>query len=290
MRVKNFRLALKGLPPALALALLSLASAATADPKASGNGGVATSPAPTTRHAHKIVREAGNSCRTAMPGCSVNFDSDVTAGNVLIVFVDTMTSSGINSIVDTCNSAWRRDDNLFNTQFFRVFSATAACSGPETVTVRTNGSPDTEFQVLEVSGITQTLDGVAVRNPSVATNNSNNPVCDSITTTNADDLVLCAVGCQTPVSVASGPTDSGADASRWEESAAEQRTVDTLVVSHEDETATGTYGAQYTLGDITSWAALTIAYKDASGAIPTATATPTSTPGAMPGRPDGISR
>ena len=273
--MKNFRSVLKGLPLVLVLTLVTASSAAENDSPGSakhdsGESGVSTVPG------HKIIRETGNSCRTATPWCIIRFDSDVTAGNILIAFVDTMTSNGLNSITDTCNSTWRREDNLIGSQFFHVLSASAACSGPETITVNTNGSPDVEFQVLEVAGLTQTLDGL-VRNPAISINTSDNPACEAITTTNPNDLVLCAIGCQTPVPVISGPSDDGPDASSWVESAADQRTVDTTIMSHEDEKAIGSYGAQYKLGDVSSWTAITVAYKDASAGSSTASATPMST-------------
>ena len=278
MPAKIFHSTLTGLPLAFGLALLLAVSPARADPEASGQGHGASSP-PAIHQGHKIVRETGNSCRTATPWCIVRFASDVTAGNILILFVDTMTSKGINSVTDTCNSTWRREDSLIGSQFFHAFSTTAACSGPETITVNTNGSPDTEFQVLEVAGLTQTLDGIPVRNPATSVNTSDNPACEAITTTNPSDLVLCAVGCQTPVPVIAGPSDDGPDASQWVESVADQKTVDTTIVAHEDESAVGSYGAQYRLGDISSWTAITIAYKDSPATVtlppaPIATNTP----------------
>lgn len=272
--MKNFDSALQGWLVVLALVVLFPTSPVRADPQPN-TANEAVSTVSTPRSGHKIIRETGNSCRTATPWCTVKFDSDVTAGNILILVVDTMTSSGTNSITDTCNSNWRREDNLPGSQFFHVFSATAACSGTEVVTVNTNGSPDTEFQVLEVAGLTQNLDGL-VRNPSVSINESDKPFCDAIKTTNPDDLVICAVGCQTPVAVVSGPTDAGPDASHWVESAADQKTVDTTILSHEDENAVGSYAAEYKLAEMASWTAITVAYKDATAgsATPNAVATP----------------
>ncbi len=258
--LKNFLRPSCVLRSAIAIGFILAASAASAEPSSG----------------HKIVRETGNSCRTATPWCTVKFDSNVTAGNILVVFVDTMTSNGANSITDTCNSNWRREDTLPGSQYFHVFSATAACSGTEVITVNTNGSPDTEFQVLEVAGLSQDVDGV-VRNPAVSVNESDRPICDAIRTTNANDLVVCAVGCQTPVAVVSGPIDAGPDASHWIESAADQKTIDTTILSHEDEAAIGSYGAEYKLGEMASWTAITIAYKDAPAAKAAGNAAPTST-------------
>jgi hypothetical protein len=119
---------------------------------------------------------------------AVPFNSNVTAGNVLLVAVSTYDGVSLDTPTDSLSNSYTQLVTLGTSgaSVAAIYAATSNSSGADTVTCNISSSNNIHCHIYEVQGITTTMD----QSGSSSLTNTSLSVSTSASTSNADDYVL----------------------------------------------------------------------------------------------------
>jgi len=196
---------------------------------------------------------------------AVLFKGNVTSGNVLFVAVSSYAGQTLIAPTDSQGNAYALAATTMNpgNSVASIYVATAASTGPNTVTCRLAGSSNSHCHIYEVAGVTTTVDASGTR---MLTGNALS-VSTTAATTNPSDYVLsyfAADNSQLTFTAGAGYGDAETTNSPSNDTAFSE---DSIVA------ATGVPTATATVNGSDAFAELIVAFK---GAGPTLILAPTS--------------
>src|SRR5258706_1829582 len=198
----------------------------------------------------------GSASTTQTP--SAAYGTNITSGNVLIVFVTWGASSGsVISIADSLGTVYTAAGSAAQStgNGIQGWIGTAPASGANTVTATLNASlAGSGVRIFEFSGVTLTVDG-----SSANSGTSTSPSSGNFTTTNPGDLLIGSTRGGTISSIESGWTAAtGFNGSQY----------------RINPGSVGAFAATWTISVSTAWSAMAFALTPSASPIPTVSAQP----------------
>jgi len=179
------------------------------------------------------------------------------AGNALFVLVGVKSATvSISSITDNLGNTWTQVALRTGTSTREyIYYALNVAGGSTTVTVNFSASVTAAQNLSEFSGIA-TSSALDVAGAGAQADASTSPATGSVTTANANDLVIGGAGQVSVETVLTGPSNSFAGLSKANTTGGSGASNITQLSAYRIVTATGTFSTAWTVNNAQDWAGI----------------------------------